>query len=177
MLRADTHRPLQLRRIRPKIHDGAALIHVCTDSHVRVAVPEQLFVRTIQNISPQRAFRLRQPSVLTVKVRELRHGHVVQLTFLFQLAIICHAVLVGFKKQLVGCLPASHLVHPAGTHKHHIVGITVVVFRQCPKLVNQIVKIRIFPGLRIITHTPQDILRMCAEIGAVTVIAGNQVTG
>ena len=44
VLCADTNRPLQLRCIRTKVNDCAALIHIDAGSHVRVAVPEQLLI-------------------------------------------------------------------------------------------------------------------------------------
>ena len=48
---------------------------------------------------------------------------------------------------------------------------------QATELIDQIVQIRVLPSLGIIAHATQDILRMRAEVGAVAVVAGNQVAG
>ena len=44
MLSADSHLPLQFRRIGAKIHNSAALIHIDAGSHIGIRIPEQLFV-------------------------------------------------------------------------------------------------------------------------------------
>ena len=97
-----------------------------------------------------------------------------------------YAVLVALEQQLVGCFPASHLVHPAGAHEHHVVAVAIVVLAQTAVLVNEIVEVGIFlsavvalliKGTRFVNHAPQHILGVGAEVGTVAVKAGQQVPG
>ena len=175
MRRANAHRPMQLCHIWPQIKNRAALIHVHACAHIGVAVPEQLLVAAVENIPPQRALRLGVGLLFPVVIGKLRHGHVHQLALFLQLAVVSAAVPIGLLQQLIGRFPASHLVHPAGADKHHVVGVAVVVFGQAAVLVDQIVQIGILPGLRVIDHAAKHILGVGAEVGAVAVIAGQQV--
>ena len=141
---SDTYRPLKLGSIRTKIHDSTTLIHIDTGSHIRIAVPEQLLVRTVKDISPKRAFRLIvitgiDTFLLSVIIRKLRHCHINKLAFFFQITVIFTTITVGFIKKLIRLLPAPHLVHPAGSYEHHIVSIAVVIFLKITVLVDQIV--------------------------------------
>ena len=175
MLCPDSHFPFQFGCIRAQIYDRAALVHIDTGSHIRIAVPEDLFVRTIKDISPQCALRLSISLLLTVIIRELGHCHVIEFSFFFELSVVCHTVLIGFFQQLVRSFPAPHLIEPARSYEHHIVGIAVVIFLKRSVLVDQVIQIRVLPCLCVIDHPAQYILRMCTEVGAVSIIAGQQI--
>ena len=175
MGRADAHRPMQLRHVRPQIKNGAALIHVDACTHIRVAVPEHLLVAAVEDVPPQRALRLGVGLLFPVVIGKFGHGHIHQLALFFQLAVVSAAIPIGLFQQLIGRFPASHFVHPAGADKHHVVGVAVVVLGQTAVLVDQIVQVGIFPCFRIIDHTAKHILGVGAEVGAVAVIAGQQV--
>ena len=74
-------------------------------------------------------------------------------------------------------LPTAHFVQPAGSYEHHVVCVSVVVLLQGTILIDQVVQIRILPGLGVIDHTTQYVLRMGSEVGAIAVIACQQVSG
>ena len=175
MLRTDAHLPSQLGGIRTQIKDRAALVHIHSGPHIRIRIPEHLLVRTVKDIAPEGAFRLGVRLLLPVIIRKFRHGHVYELSLFLKISIISASVGIGFEQQLVRRLPAAHLVHPAGTYKHHIVRVAVVVLFLGAVLVDQVIQVRILPGLGIIDHAPQYILRMRPEVGAVSVIAGQQI--
>ena len=174
---SDTNFPFQLCSIRAKIYNSTTLVHVDAGSHIRVAVPEQLLVGTVKNIPPEGTFRLRICLFLTEVIRKLSHGHIGKLAFLLQLTIISHTVLIRLLKKFIGCFPASHLIKPAGSYKHHVVSISVIILFKVAILINQVIKIREFPCLCIIDHTAKHILGMGSEVGAVSVITCQQISG
>ena len=177
MLGADTYRPLQLCSVRAQVYDSTALIHIYAGTHEGITVPEQLLVGTVQNISPQSTLRLSVGLLLTIVISELRHGHIGKLTFLLQVAVILHTVFITLLQQFVRLLPTAHFVQPAGSYEHHVVCVSVVVLLQGTILIDQVVQIRILPGLGVIDHTTQYVLRMGSEVGAIAVIACQQVSG
>ena len=177
MLGADTYRPLQLCSVRAQVYDSTALIHIYAGTHEGITVPEQLLVGTVQNISPQSTLRLGVGLLLTIVISELRHGHIGKLAFLLQVAVILHTVFITLLQQFVRLLPTAHFVQPAGSYEHHVVCVSVVVLLQGTILIDQVVQIRILPGLGVIDHTTQYVLRMGSEVGAIAVIACQQVSG
>ena len=52
MLGTDTYRPLQLSSVRTQVNDSTALIHIYAGTHERIAIPKQLLIGAIQDISP-----------------------------------------------------------------------------------------------------------------------------
>jgi len=177
MLGADTYRPLQLCSVRAQVYDSTALIHIYAGTHEGITVPEQLLVGTVQNISPQSTLRLGVGLLLTIVISELRHGHIGKLAFLLQVAVILHTVFITLLQQFVRLLPTAHFVQPTGSYEHHVVCVSVVVLLQGTILIDQVVQIRILPGLGVIDHTTQYVLRMGSEVGAIAVIACQQVSG
>ena len=153
MLGADTYRPLQLCSVRAQVYDSTALIHIYAGTHEGITVPEQLLVGTVQNISPQSTLRLGVGLLLTIVISELRHGHIGKLAFLLQVAVILHTVFITLLQQFVRLLPTAHFVQPTGSYEHHVVCVSVVVLLQGTILIDQVVQIRILPGLGVIDHT------------------------
>ena len=177
MFGSDADFPFQFGSIRSEVHDCPALVHIDTNSHIWVCIPEQLLVRTIKDVPPKSTFRLGVGLLLAVIVSKFRHGHVDQFALFFQLAIIFTAIGIRFQKQLIRSFPSSHLIHPARSDEHHVIRITVVILFLRTILIDQIIQIWIFPCLGIINHTAQHVLRMCTEIGSVSVIACQKVSG
>ena len=173
--RPHAHRPLQFCHIGAKIHDGAALVHIDTGAHIGITVPEHLLFAAVEDIPPERALRLPIGFFLPVILREFAHGHIRELSFFFQLPIVGAAVLIRFFQKFKGSFPAPHFIHPRRSHKHHIVSVAVVELCLIAELIDQVVQIRVLPAL--INHAPQHILRMSSEVGAISVIAGNQIPG
>ena len=171
MLGTDTYRPLQLSSVRTQVNDSTTLIHIYAGTHERITIPEQLLIGAIQDISPQSTLGLGVGLLLTIIISELSHGHIGKLAFLFQVAIVLHTVFIALLQQFVRLLPTTHFVQPAGSYEHHVVCVSVVVFLQGTILVDQVVQVRVLPGLGVIDHTTQYVLGMGSEIGAVTVIA------
>ena len=159
-----------------KVYQRSALVHVDACPHARIAVPEQLFLGAVQDIDPRSAFRLVVALLSTVIVGKFRHSHIDQFTALLQLPVISQSVFIGLSEKIIRRLPAAHFIQPARADKHHIVGITVIVLRQIPVLIHQVVIIRKLPGLRIIDHSAQYILRMGPEVGSVPIIACEQIS-
>ena len=180
----DANFPLQLRRIGPQIHDGAALIHIHAHAHIGIAVPEELLVGAVDEVAPQRALRLGIGLFLAVVVGKLRHGHVDELALLFKLTIVGTAVVIAGLEQRIGRLPPAHLVHPAGADKLHVVGIAVVELGLIAILVDEVKEVGIaLAGIGAVVvevaggveHAPEHILRMGTEVGAVAIVAGHEI--
>ena len=126
---ADTDLPAKLGCIRPEIHNRTTLIHVDTGTHIGIAIPEDLLIGAVKYVLPKCTFRLGIMLFLTVVVSKLRHSHINELTLFLKLTIVSHTVLIGLAEKLIRCLPASHLIKPAGAYKHHVVAVSVIVFR------------------------------------------------
>ncbi len=90
----NTDLPLKFCRIIAKVNERAALIHVDAGSHIWITVPEELLVRAVEDIAPQRAFGLCIVLLAAVIVSELSHRHICELAFLLKLSIIRHAVFI-----------------------------------------------------------------------------------
>ena len=107
---SDPHFPFQLGCIGTQINKGTALVHIDAGSHIRITVPEKLLVGSVQDISPECTFRFCIGLLTAEVICKFRHGHIFQLTFLLQLSIVGHTIFIRLFQQLIGCLPASHLV-------------------------------------------------------------------
>ena len=91
MRRADAARPDQLRRIRPQVDHGAALVHVQTEPHPRIGEPELLAFGPVQDVLPEGHFRLRVRPILPIDVGELTHREIDGLAlFSFFLEVLGH---------------------------------------------------------------------------------------
>ena len=150
-----------------QVYHCATLIEVKTCAHCRVCIPEVLFVASIKNILPNGAFCSLIVGVGgAVEGCKLTHCHINKFTLLFQLAVVFHSIVIGLGKKFIRGFPSAHFVEPAGTHEHHIVGISVVVFGKVLVLVNKVIKIRIFNHtiIIVVNHTSQHVLRVCAKV-------------
>ena len=91
MRRADAARPDQLRRIRPQVDHGAALVHVQTEPHPRIGEPELLAFGPVQDVPPEGHFRSRVRPILPIDVGELTHREIDGLAlFSFFLEVLGH---------------------------------------------------------------------------------------
>ena len=90
-----------------------------------------------------------------------------------QLAVVGHPILIALQKEAVVGFPAPALAHPAGTDEHHVVGVTTVVLRHRPVLVDDVHEVRYLAVL--VDHSAQDILRVGAVIGARSVEYRHQI--
>ena len=138
------------------------------------AIPEHLAIRAVENITPERTFGAGVGTILAIDIREFAHGQVLQLSLLFEFAVVCHAVFITLEQEFVIGFPPPALAHPAGTDEHHVVGIAAIVFRHWAVLVDDILEIGQF--MIFIDHAAQNVLRMCTVVGTRSIEDSHQVT-
>ena len=166
--------------IGPQVDESAALVEVQAGTHIGIGIPEIFLVAAVKDVLPQGALAAIVVRVaLPVEIGKFRHGHIQKLPFCLQLAVVLHAIVIGLGQQFIGSFPAAAAVQPAGAYEHHIIAVAIVVLAQVPVLVDEVIQVGVLklPFLIVIDHTPEHILGMGAEIGAVAVEAGHQIPG